>query len=90
MEHVITDAITGEITVIPFTPEEIATQQAAELENAWKSIRENRNKLLSESDWTQVSDAPVDKAAWAVYRQALRDLPNNTEDPFNPVWPLKP
>lgn len=34
-----------------------------------------RNRLLAESDWTQTADAPVDKAAWAAYRQALRDFP---------------
>lgn len=34
-----------------------------------------RNRLLAESDWTQVADAPVDRAAWAAYRQALRDFP---------------
>lgn len=49
-----------------------------------------RNALLMQSDWTQVSDAPVDQAAWAEYRQALRDLPENTVDPANPVWPTKP
>jgi hypothetical protein len=53
-------------------------------------LRVERDKLLSESDWTQVPDAPVDQAAWAAYRQALRDLPENTTDPANPVWPTKP
>jgi len=33
-----------------------------------------RNKLLQESDWTQLTDSPADKAEWAVYRQALRDI----------------
>jgi len=37
--------------------------------------RGERDRLLAASDWTQVEDAPVDKAAWATYRQALRDLP---------------
>jgi len=31
--------------------------------------------LLYESDWTQLPDAPVDHAAWAKYRQQLRDFP---------------
>jgi len=56
----------------------------------WSSFRTARNDLLEKSDWTQVSDAPVDQAAWAAYRQALRDLPQNTTDPANPVWPSKP
>ena len=38
-------------------------------------MRMHRNRLLAASDWTQVADAPVDKAAWAAYRQALRDFP---------------
>lgn len=53
-------------------------------------LRVERDKLLQQSDWTQVPDAPVDQAAWAAYRQALRDLPENTTDPANPVWPSKP
>lgn len=43
--------------------------------------RAERNKLLAACDWTQVADAPVDRAAWATYRQQLRDLPDN------PNWP---
>jgi hypothetical protein len=34
-----------------------------------------RNGLLCESDWTQVADAAADAAAWATYRQQLRDFP---------------
>jgi len=60
------------------------------LTNAWERLRTERDKLLSSSDWTQVADAPVDKTAWATYRQVLRDLPSNTTDPFDPVWPTKP
>lgn len=37
--------------------------------------RFHRDRLLAESDWTQLPDAPVDKAAWATYRQQLRDFP---------------
>ena len=38
-------------------------------------MRAVRNDLLAQSDWTQVADAPVDREAWATYRQALRDFP---------------
>jgi hypothetical protein len=44
-------------------------------EHKWEQIKLWRNAKLSQSDWTQLSDAPVDQAAWATYRQALRDLP---------------
>ena len=56
----------------------------------WSTLRETRDDLLVQSDWTQVSDAPVDASAWATYRQALRDLPANTADPANPTWPTEP
>jgi len=56
----------------------------------WRELRSERNGRLAASDWSQVADAPVDKAAWATYRQALRDLPANTTDPLNPVWPELP
>ena len=55
-----------------------------------QALRLQRDELLAQSDWTQVADAPVDAAAWATYRQALRDLPANTTDPRNPTWPTKP
>ena len=54
-------------------------------------LRSQRNGFLNASDWTQFSDVTLDnKAAWATYRQALRDLPANTADPENPTWPTKP
>lgn len=56
----------------------------------FEDLRRERDRLLADSDWTQTADAPVDKAAWASYRQALRDLPANTPDPSNPAWPTKP
>ena len=66
-------------------------QDAALLAEAAAVVaRQQRNALLAASDWTQVADAPVDQAAWAVYRQALRDLPANTADFANIVWPQQP
>jgi hypothetical protein len=56
-------------------------------------LRGMRDALLSASDWTQSPDSPLSdaaKTAWANYRQALRDLPANTSDPANPIWPSKP
>jgi hypothetical protein len=49
-----------------------------------------RNQLLTASDWTQVADAPVDQAAWAAYRQALRDVPNQLGFPVTIDWPVAP
>lgn len=56
-------------------------------------IREQRNKLLIGCDWTQARDSPLTiekQDEWAVYRQALRDLPANTTDPTNVTWPVPP
>ena len=50
-------------------PEEVPAEWWAE------RMRNHRDRLLKESDWTQVNDAPVDQEAWATYRQALRDFP---------------
>ena len=45
-------------------------------DNDYQSMmRKVRDSMLKESDWTQVADAPVDRQAWATYRQALRDFP---------------
>ena len=45
-------------------------------DNDYESMmRKVRDSMLKESDWTQVADAPVDRQAWATYRQALRDFP---------------
>jgi hypothetical protein len=55
-----------------------------------KSIREQRSTKLSESDWTQVADAPVDKAVWAIYRQALRDITTQSGFPWAITWPDAP
>lgn len=53
-------------------------------------VRESRNALLSACDWTQVPDASVDQAAWATYRQALRDVPEQAGFPNSVVWPTQP
>lgn len=53
-------------------------------------VRGKRDALLTASDWTQVSDAPVDQAAWATYRQALRDIPAQAGFPDAVTWPEEP
>ena len=60
----------------------------------WKKLREERNKRIAQTDYLAIPDyphAPEEvKQAWLDYRQALRDLPANTTDPENPVWPTPP
>jgi len=55
-----------------------------------KAMREQRGEKLKDSDWTQVADAPVDKAAWATYRQALRDVTAQSGFPWTITWPDAP
>ena len=52
-------------------------------------LRKERNKRLAETDYLALSDATLTDEM-RTYRQALRDLPANTTDPANPVWPEKP
>jgi hypothetical protein len=59
-------------------------------DQAEENVRSQRNDLLTRSDWTQVADAPVDKQAWADYRQALRDIPSQPGFPYSVVWPSEP
>ena len=53
-------------------------------------LRYWRDGELTRTDWTQVEDAPVDKAAWATYRQALRDLPASNANPRLIELPVAP
>ena len=74
------ESCNGEVTVedIPMNAEE---------------ARAKRDKLLEESDWTQVLDAPIDaetREAYRVYRQALRDVPEQEGFPETITWPELP
>lgn len=53
-------------------------------------VRYWRNAELVATDWTQLSDAPADKAAYAIYRQELRDLMAQSEDARAFIFPIKP
>ena len=68
------------------TSEEISYR----IENQWETVRIQRNELLTQCDWTQLSDIPSEtKEAWTIYRQALRNITTQT-NPFNIEWPVKP
>ncbi len=60
------------------------------IDTKWDEVREIRNQLLVECDWTQLSDIPTEtKELWTNYRQELRNITNQT-NPFNISWPVKP
>jgi len=73
---------------VPEKPDYNPDQKALDAEA--DEVRTQRDALLADSDWTQVPDAPVDQAAWATYRQALRDLTEQTGFPEDVTWPTKP
>jgi hypothetical protein len=59
-------------------------------EQKWEQIKLWRNAKLAQSDWTQLPDAPVNKEAWATYRQALRDLPGQGGKADDAEFPTAP
>ena len=85
-------AVNGEI--IEMTDEEVAQfnsdQPTAEevLLEKWQAIRIQRNGKLAETDWRAGSDLTLSDA-WKTYRQALRDVPTQS-DPDNITWPTEP
>lgn len=63
---------------------------ALRIEDKWFEIRYLRNSLLTECDWTQLSDVSESiRTSYQSYRQSLRDITNQS-DPFNISWPVKP
>ena len=89
---------------IPQPTEEEINAKLTELEAAqpFRLLREERNKLIAETDWTQLKDISLDSIReknWKEYRQALRDLPNGSTpkldsygnlDMSSLTWPDKP
>lgn len=67
-----------------------SNELAEKLNEISQDIRDNRNRMLIESDWTQLPDSPVDKIIWATYRQSLRDIPQQSTFPTQVDWPTKP
>ena len=71
----------------------VSTYDANADNRAFESLRKKRNRLLKETDWVTLkaySQGVSVPTEWATYQQELRDLPSNTTDPSNPVWPTKP
>jgi hypothetical protein len=66
------------------------TRDTIPMDYVWERLRLRRDQLLNVTDFRMVTDAPWDTEPWAVYRQALRDLPEQTSDPRVAVWPDPP
>jgi hypothetical protein len=81
------DVAEGDVAAVVAAHEPTGARKRAAL----RALRAERNRRLAACDWTQLADAPVDKQAWADYRQQLRDLPAAAAaDPANAVWPVPP
>ena len=87
----------GEKTYVQshFVPD-VAAKDARILAEEWTKIRTERDKLLTNSDWTQGADSPLTsakKTAWATYRTKLRDVPKDQKDKTtyaSITWPSEP
>ena len=86
---VFTDTTAEDGTVTTAAEHEAAYKAMKDAEQA-KAIRTQRGEKLKDSDWTQVADAPVGQAAWATYRQALRDVTAQAGFPWTVTWPEQP
>jgi len=81
--------------VVEMTAEEVTRNVTAQTEGNTLSNRSVRNQLLSDSDWTQVTDSALTdeaKALWVTYRTALRNLPAHENWPNLEAddWPTQP
>lgn len=80
------DVQPGETAVDVIPASLLATLQCAEL-------RQQRDAMLAACDWTQAPDSPLDagaKVAWATYRAALRNVPQQAGFPSTIKWPVSP
>jgi len=70
-----------------------SAEEITERENIqWDEVRSERNRLLTQCDWTQMSDTPISGSKlteWQTYRQSLRDITTQS-NPFEIIWPSKP
>jgi len=66
------------------------TEPEEEPEDPAVVSRRKRDYLLASSDWTQLTDSPVNKTEWSTYRSLLRDVPSQSGFPNNITWPTEP
>lgn len=95
-----TDFVEESMNIVDLSPQEIQELNYQKQHEFFSALRYNRNKLLAECDWTQVSDIQEIKSpewvqSWKLYRQELRDLPDkyktsNSFDLADVSWPILP
>jgi hypothetical protein len=80
------------VWVMPWVQQETPDREQRRVELA-VTRRLDRNRALTECDWTQLPDASLSeeqRAQWGAYRQALRDIPTQPTFPWDIQWPKKP
>jgi len=85
---VIAKDVSGNVVTLDTAAVEAETT-VVETDWNFQLLRRKRNNLIAETDYLALSDATLTDEM-STYRQTLRDLPANTTDPANPVWPTKP
>lgn len=99
IDHMNTGIAQGNVWMVPDVEQGVLDAALAAYDDGstklaiqWGAIRLERNAKLTITDWTQYADSPLtdaDKATWATYRQALRDITLQS-DPFDITWPTAP
>jgi len=94
-----TKYVLGPVFTDTAATEDQPAKTAAENETAYRvikdaeqaaNVRRTRTQMLKDCDWTQIADSTADKAAWATYRQALRDITAASGFPWTMTWPNDP
>ena len=89
---IFTDTTAGDGNVTTAADNEAAYKAGIDAQAA-TSVRSERDRLIAETDWTQLADSQLSdsvKTSWVTYRQSLRDLPTASGFPHTIIWPTKP
>lgn len=83
----------GSVYVQNWTESDASSEDIETRKNEkWEEVRDIRDNLLTQSDWTQFQDSPITGSLltdWQTYRQGLRDI-TSQENPYSLTWPTKP
>lgn len=91
IEPVLRDGVVYTAELVALTDEDKAQRTEEKSAMRAQAVREQRNRLLAESDWTQLGDYQGrGKSAWVAYRRALRDVTKQSGFPDEVVWPERP
>jgi len=89
----VTPTLSGSVYVQNWTESDASSEDIETRKNEkWEEVRDIRDNLLAQSDWTQFQDSPITGSAltdWQTYRQGLRDI-TTQDNPYSLTWPTKP